>query len=266
MGAPGDITSRLDMIDEACKKEIISKQTEIENKRMELEQKRHVSGITRGQESEYHGEIARLQKDYRDLSNNRIALSLLTNAIHAAFNEIQEWTPGTLAAIVVVEKYSMYLKQIAEIDAVVTQGSQSVNLLTDEIKKFSADKGTGGRIISALQGLGLAVAGLIFGVLTVVMIIPNAYSDCNRDTRNLARETKNLFAKAFECFKETWTGKIEPPELKKLSHELKALNKQYSQVTSVANNPHAFHTQSSKKGSPDDGTTEGLRGPGTPPK
>jgi hypothetical protein len=42
-------------------------------------------------------------------------------------------------------------------------------------------------------------------------------------------------------------GKVEPPELKKLSRELNALNKQYSQfqVTSVAEHPHAFHTAKS---------------------
>jgi hypothetical protein len=254
MGAPEDTKSRLESIDEACKKEIASKKNEIEKKQQELHQKQHVSGITREQESQYNQEIAKFQKELDGLSKNQMALSKLTSAIYAAFNEIQEWTPGIIAAVSVVEEYNMYLKSPKKADAIVTQSSTALNLLADEIKSHSADKSAGARIISALQGIGLALAGLVLGTLAVPATIILHLGDIDNDIASMWKFVGNLFVSAFDSFKETWSGKVEPPELKKLSHELNTLNKQYSQVTSTANHPHAFLTP--KKGSHDDENPE----------
>lgn len=77
----------------------------------------------------------------------------------------------------------------------------------------------------------------------------------------------NLFLNAFECFKETWTGKIEPPELKNLSIELDVLCKKCSQVPFVAQHPNSFYaTQASKNGSLNDDATQGLTSSELPQK
>lgn len=118
---PADIKNRLEMIDKACKKEIASKKTEIKSK------------ITRLQESKQ--EIDNLQKELKGLTNNPKALNKLTSAISRAFDEVQEWTPGMLATISIVEEYNNYLKNINHpIDGLVTQCSETIRLLADEVK------------------------------------------------------------------------------------------------------------------------------------
>ena len=241
MADSDDIKSRLNLIDEICKKDIASKKAEIENKQQELHEKQHVSGITKEQESQYYLEISKFQYKLRCLSNNQVALNKLSNAICTAFDEVNEWTPGLTAAIEVIEQYSKYSKGLNGIDTVVTQCSRAMNLLTEDIKDYSSDKGVGSRIISALQGVGLALAGLVLGILAVpATILTSGVDDIPMAMWSFIG---NLFVNAFDQFKQTWTGKVEPPELKKLSYDLNAIHERHSPATTAAKNPHAFYAE-----------------------
>lgn len=182
------------------------------------------------------------------INSNLAVLNKLISAIRLAQDEVQDCTPGIVAAIEVVELYSALLKKGGDINPLIEKSSASLNLLVDEIKSHSVDKGAGGRAISALQGLGFAVAGFVVSLISIVITVLLMFSGEVIGPYDVA---KDLFTDAFKSFKETWTGKVEPPELKKLSHEIKTLNREYNPVRSVAEHPYAFHATKNVGSTPD---------------
>lgn len=254
MAESDDTKNRLNLIEETCKKDIASKEAEIKNKQQELHEKQHVSGITKEQESQYSLEIGKFQYELKCISNNQVALSKLSNAICMAFDEVNEWSPGLTAAIEVIEQYSKYLKGLNGIDTVVTQCSRAMNLLTEDIKNYSSDKGVGSRIISALQGVGLALAGVVLGILAVPATL--LIAGVNDVPGKMWAFVGNFFVKAFDQFKQTWTGKVEPPALKKLSHDLNAIHEWHRPAPTAVKNPNAFYAEKPSSGSSLDSINE----------
>ncbi len=260
--------TRLETIDKMCQEEIERKKSEIETKQKELHDKQHVSGITIQEQSKYNQEIANLQQGLESLSRNKMALGQLTRAISIAHEEVDAWTPGLMKAIAVVEKYSVYLKEPKGIDELVNQSSEALNLLVEDIKSCSADKGPGGRAVSVLQMVGYEIVGIVLGAFallgTIKIILLNSpgRKENQQELKSMWGYVGNQFMNAFESYKEAMTGKVEPPELKKLSQELKALNEKYTPATSVATHPHAFHPATSSQKDTDYSIQKGIHNQG----
>jgi hypothetical protein len=164
---------------------------------------------------------------------NLEALNKLISAIRLAKDEARAWTPGIQGAIEVVILYRKLLEKGGDINLLITKSAESLNQLVKEIKV-----GAGGRAISALQGLGLAVAGCVVSFISFfksVLLMPS------REVIGTYYVAEDLFTDAFKSFKETWSGKVEAPELEKLSHEIETLKRKYTPpVSSDAERPHAY--------------------------
>ena len=188
----------------------------------------------------------------------RNAVIKLSFAIDKAYKEVSEYTEGMEAAILFIESYSIHLmkkeKKLEDITDMVKKCSTALDLLTKDINFRRVDLGAGKRIISALQGVGFVLSGMVLGFLALPATICTLFAESDNDdgpglTESMWGYIGNLFVKAFDSFKETCTGKEEPPQLKKLSHQLQALKKRYSPVPTVSESRFAFHHSNSDQGS-----------------
>lgn len=195
---------------------------------------------------------------------NEKALNNLIEAIQAAEDALKAETAGITAAIEAVKHYSDYLHNPNHPDSiknVVDSCTRSVELLTNDIK----NKGFGGRILSAIQGLLLAMAGFIVTILVVIpcVLLTSKSMDPRQpkgfDTPLFALK---IFQTAYDCSAEAWTGKIKPRELKVLDQKLKELIQKVDTASDMPGNKSSFFTSledatSKDKKNPDQNVVKG---------
>lgn len=219
MSKSTDPKKRLDAIKLAFKAEIANITATVSTEKRKLD-KLYETGITKTKESNLRNHIDHLKHELWQAKLHSESLKELFKAIERAKDELQEWTPGILAAIEVPELYvkSLSFSHHSLKPLIFKKSSVALDLLMEEIQSYSHVKDGNEIAFSALRGLGNAIVGFVLTAIAVPFaFISGGLLDVGFS------DAIDSFIFSFHCFKEAWTGKEEPPELKKLSEDIMRL-------------------------------------------